>query len=395
MREPNVESVVAAVSGEGLVRAVLGGRRRGRPPRWRRVTVRPVAVRGEPLRQFVFFDERKSFTKNLALDRASAELEGLLTSGFSSVVVETRSETLQLQVSRRGETTLHRAPAARPAPPLAHDRDKPKWLEGPDADRFLSALGITGANGKVRSNRHRKLRQIDQFLSLVADAVPLDRLDEPVRVVDLGCGHAYLTFALYHLLKDVRGIATLLTGVDANPEAVERNIALAEQLGWENLSFSSDPIVDYEPESPPDMVLALHACDTATDDALARAVRWRSRFVFTSPCCHHHLNAQLRATGSPAGFDAVTRHGILRERLGDVLTDSFRAALLTALGYRTEVVEFVSAEHTARNLLLRAVRTGATDPLRAAEYVRLRDAWQVKPYLEELLADELASLLED
>jgi hypothetical protein len=184
-----------------------------------------------------------------------------------------------------------------------------------------------------------------------------------------------------------------VTGIDVNSSLIEKRQAQSEALGWDGLQFRPSPIIDYVPQEPPDLVLALHACDTATDEALAQAVRWASRAICSVPCCHHHLQAQLALGEAPEVFQPVLRHGILKERLGDVLTDAFRAQILTALGYRAEVIQFVSAEHTAKNLMIRAVRAdssvggGALQRLRA-----LRTFWHVEPYLEQLLADELAAV---
>ena len=185
-----------------------------------------------------------------------------------------------------------------------------------------------------------------------------------------------------------------MTGVDAKEFLMARHQATAAELGWEGLTFAAGQILDYAPAEAPDVVLALHACDTATDDALARAVRWGSRLIFSAPCCHHHLQAQLAAAETPSPFRPVLRHGILRERLGDALTDALRAHILRLLGYRAEVLEFVAVEHTPKNLMIRAVHTGAPPtPALVAEYRALKTYWGVTPYLEELLSAELATVL--
>jgi hypothetical protein len=184
--------------------------------------------------------------------------------------------------------------------------------------------------------------------------------------------------------------AVRLTGVDLRADSRERNTALAAELGWaENVEFVAGAILDAPVPPPVDVVLALHACDTATDDALAQAVRWRAPVVLASPCCHHDLQRQMKEAGSPAPYGLVSRHGILRERLGDVLTDALRAALVRQEGYRVDVLQFVAAEHTPRDTMLRAVRTDspAGDAEAAAEYDELAKSWGVTPYLQTLLSD--------
>jgi SAM-dependent methyltransferase len=225
--------------------------------------------------------------------------------------------------------------------------------------------------------------------SPVADELPrsVASLPGPLRVVDLGCGNAYLTFAAYRYLAGI-GLDVRMTGVDVREDQRVRNTELAGRLGWsDRVDFRAGAIRESTVDGA-DLVLALHACDTATDDALAEAVRWQARWILAAPCCHHDIAAQLRRSPAPAPYEILTRHGILRERFADVLTDALRAALLRLHGYRVEVVEFVDSAHTPRNLLLRASRTGAPPTAaQRAEYRALVDAWQVRPHLAMLLAE--------
>jgi hypothetical protein len=193
-------------------------------------------------------------------------------------------------------------------------------------------------------------------------------------------------------MNHVLRVPTQLVGIDVNEALIKRRAEQAGDLGWQGLSFQTIRIADFRPDSPPDIVLALHACDTATDEALAQAVKWQSRMAFAAPCCHHHLQQQLGRHPAPSALRAVYRHGILRERLGDVLTDASRALLLQVMGYDAEVIQFVSAEHTDKNLMIRAVRSGELGDSRAMrEYQDLTRSFGVTPYLEVLLEQELAS----
>jgi SAM-dependent methyltransferase len=213
-------------------------------------------------------------------------------------------------------------------------------------------------------------------------------------VVDLGCGNAYLTFVVHHLLTAVRNVDCRITGVDRNADTVARNNARARLLGvHEQLRFEHATIEEFTPAGRPDLVLALHACDTATDDALALGVRWDARAMLVSPCCHHHLQRQLRAECVPAGLSPVMRHGALREKLGDVLTDAIRASLLGVAGYTVQVFTFVPLEHTARNTLIRAVRQpGPASDSALADYRAITSMVPVRPKLAELLAPRLPLL---
>jgi SAM-dependent methyltransferase len=279
--------------------------------------------------------------------------------------------------------------------PTAHDRRKPRLL--PEDDPALVATGISDGDGRVKPSRQAKYRQVEEFLRIleaqVAEALESGRLrtptaEEPLRIVDLGCGNAYLTFAAHSYLTRVRELPVRLVGVDNNATLAARNNELAEEMGAAaSLQFVPGEIGSTELDHRPDVVLALHACDTATDDALARAVRWEASVVLAAPCCHHDVAAQLRRAPTPAPYAELTRHGILRERLADTLTDAVRASLMRQSGYRVDVVEFVPSEHTPRNTLLRALRTGAapSEQLRE-EYDDLTRTWGVHPKLADLLA---------
>jgi SAM-dependent methyltransferase len=369
-----------------LVRAVAAGRRRGASPRWQRVELRPVALKTGPQLQVVENDGVRPHTRNVAWGApAEQSVDRLLTEPFGNWYVETADEVLQLRVTKRGEAQVHRAgpvagragpdraPGAGAAAAVGHDRPAAHLLD--PGDPLFEVIGGNAA----------KRRQVDAFLRALAATLGEAELPQPLRVVDLGSGNAYLTFAAYRYLS-ARGLDVRLTGVDVREDQRERNAALAERLGWsDRVQFVAGTILESEVDGA-DIVLALHACDTATDEALARAVGWGARWVLAAPCCHHDIAAQLRAGCTPDPYQSLTRHGILRERFADVLTDALRAALLRLHGYRVDVVEFVDSVHTPRNLLLRARHTGApgTPELRA-EYDSLIGQWGVTPALERLL----------
>ena len=358
-----------------LTRAVAAGRRRGQPPSVVRAELRPVALRSGSRLQIVTSDGARPYTRNVVPGpEADAAVDALLAEPFGNWHVETATATVQVRVTKKGEAQVHRAAAGRPAtPPGAHDRAKDYLLD--PGDPLFAAIGGSAA----------KRRQVDAFLRALAATLP-DALTGPLRVVDLGCGNAYLTFAAYRYLAG-RGIDVELVGVDVREDQRRRNTELAERLDCaDRVRFVAGTILDATVEPAPDLVLALHACDTATDEALARAVRWNARWVLAAPCCHHDIAAQLRDHPAPGPYDLVVRQGILRERFADVLTDSLRAALLRLHGYRVEVVEFVDSQHTPRNLMLRARRTGA-DPTASQrdDYRALVGDWQVTPRLQTLL----------
>jgi SAM-dependent methyltransferase len=361
-----------------LRRAVASGRRRSRTPSIARAELRPVTLKAGPHLQIVTDDGTRPFTRNAGPGaETAAAIDALLAEPFGNWHVETASETMQVRVTKKGDAQVHRTAAAPvPASSHAHDRAK-QWLLDP-GDPLFTVVGGTAA----------KRRQVDAFLRALAATLPADpaTLPSPLRVVDLGCGNAYLTFAAYRYLADL-GAKVQVVGVDVRADQRERNTALAADLGCADaVSFVAGTIEDAVIDAAPDLVLALHACDTATDQALARAIGWAASWVLAAPCCHHDIAAQLKGRAAPAPYGEIVRHGILRERFADVLTDTFRAALLRLNGYKVDVVEFVDSAHTPRNLLLRARRTGRADKNARAEYDALTAQWGVTPALERLLS---------
>jgi SAM-dependent methyltransferase len=302
---------------------------------------------------------------------AAAAVDALLAEPFGNWHVETSTATVQVRITKKGDAQVHRAAAQKAVAPQEHDRQK-QWLLDP-GDPLFRVVGGTAA----------KRRQVDAFLRSLAATLP-DELPSPLRVVDLGCGNAYLTFAAHRYLAG-RGAQVKVVGVDVRDDQRVRNSAVAAELGiGDDVTFVAGTIEDAVVAEAPDLVLALHACDTATDQALARAVNWDAKWVLAAPCCHHDIAAQLKNHPAPAPYGEITRQAILRERFADVLTDSLRASLLRAYGYKVDVVEFVDSAHTPRNLLLRARSTGVTGP--RDEYDALTAQWGVTPALEKLLS---------
>jgi SAM-dependent methyltransferase len=376
---------------QALVRALATGRRKGQRPRWRRVELRYVDLRAGRRLQVTRYDDTQAHVSNHA-DAASV-LDELTAEPFGNWHVETTTETLQLRVTKSGEAVVGvRARSTEVAPDRGHDRSKTRLLA--EDDPVLVELGISDRDGRVKPSRRAKYRQVEEFLrelqASVDDAIAAGGLapteDEPLRVVDLGCGNAYLTFAAHAWLSRVRGLPVRVVGVDVKEQSRRHNTEVARRLGVEaDVTFVTAGIDDVRLDEEPHVVLALHACDTATDDALARAVGWHAPLVLAAPCCHKDVSRQLRQHPAPEPYALLTRDGILRERFADTLTDALRAALLRTRGYRVEVVEFVGSQHTPRNTLIRAVATGASAPQAEQEYAELTCTWQVTPKLAELL----------
>ncbi|MEX0428076.1 SAM-dependent methyltransferase [Nocardioides sp. DS6] len=375
-----------------LVKAVASGKQRGTTPPWRRAELRYVDLKAGRHLQITTYDATQAFTANHPVGSTDA-LDALLDLPFANWTVTTPTEQIRVQ-AKTSLTAFVTTTEQQAAPtPRTHDQAKERLL--PEDDELFRVLGLSDKEGRLKPSRQAKFRQVEEFLrqldAAITDASKSGKLrtptsEEPLRIVDLGCGNGYLTFAAQRYLTEVKDLPVVVTGVDVKQQSRDHNSSVAAELGI-NAEFVVGTIGGVQLAERPDVVLALHACDTATDDALARAVEWETPLVLAAPCCHHDIAAQLRKAPTPAPYAMLTRHGILRERFADTLTDALRASLLRLAGYRVEVVEFVESQHTPRNTMLRAVRTGG--PVKGGavrkEYDDLVTAWGVRPQLGELL----------
>lgn len=360
----------------------------------RKSVLRAVELQGKPMYQDTRTGGPSAAVANYSRNRAKELVRAMLESDFSEVHVQSADGDFHGRVTKRGRVLTSRSRRLQrdAAGPAAHDRAKDYPLEKCGSPLLLQALGFAGPDGKLLPSMHAKYRQVNEFLRAVEATLAEAGLaaGAPLRIVDAGCGRAYLSFAARDYLAQALGVETELTGVDIRPDIVATCRATAERLDLAPpaAEFVAADIAAFRPAAAPDLVMSLHACDTATDIAIARGVEWGARAIVSVPCCQHEIQKTLRADGPSR---ALLRHGILRERLADLLADALRAALLRVVGYRVRVVEFVEPEATGRNVMLRAVRgvrPGAGDAV--DEYLALRDEWKVRPPLEELLADRLA-----
>lgn len=369
-----------------FIRAVFSGEQKGASVSWVKVVVRPVELKGQVHWQFSYFDEKKDITKNY-LEEAAPKVDELLALPFRNILVESGAGNVQVNFTKKGKALVSKSKPSAVSTDLSHDRQKNKLLTDENAVPFLKAVGIMTQDGRIRADMQRKYKQINEFLRLVDETASFPaESGQPFHIVDFGCGNAYLTFAIYFYLREILKLEAHVTGVDVNADLIERHKLKVTSLGWEHLSFQTGYIADCQTETPPDMVIALHACDTATDDALAKGIGWGSRVIVCAPCCQHELQAQMAKVELPDSLASVFQDGIFFERMGDILTDTFRATILRIMGYRTDVTQFVPIEHTAKNLMIRAVKTSQPGNEKWMEqYRKLKSFWGVTPYLEKLL----------
>ena len=370
-----------------FVRLVLSGRRRNMQTPSERVDVKPVLIKDAIKYQLSQSDDRAMTTKNY--DPSEFIALNLLDAGFANILLEMRNGSISIRITKKGEALVHRTNETFEAD-LSHDRAKARLLDSNDP--FLIEVGISDKSGKVKVGKNDKYLQVEEFLRLLipslesaitAGHISKPTADSPLSIVDLGCGHAYLTFAAHQYLL-AQGIPVKVVGIDVRESARVRNNQIAEKLGIsKSITFFAEEISQTTLKSA-DVVIALHACDTATDDAIAWAVSADAKLALIAPCCHHDIQAQMNEIPEP--WQIITRNGIMKERLGDLITDALRMQIMKLLGYRVEAIEFIGGEHTPRNLMIRAVKTGATaDSAEKSRYDAMIALWKVKPALATLL----------
>ena len=376
-----------ALDSKILVRIVLSGRRRNMSVPFERIDIRPVLIKDEISYQVMQNDGRITTTKNIS----PKEFNPLqyLEMGYANILVEHTNGALSIRITKKGEAQVHEEKGAREQY-LEHDRKKVRLLDS--ADPFLIEVGISDANGKVKPTRADKYLQVEEFLRLLVptlnSAIASKQIAEPTAskplvIADLGCGNAYLTFAVHQYLKSMN-IPVHVIGIDIRPESLKRNTDIAKKLGIsKSIEFKAEAI-DQTSLTSCDIAIALHACDTATDDAIAWAVNGGAKLLLVAPCCQHDLQTQMSQVPEP--WNILTKHGLIKERLGDLMTDSLRAQILKLKGYRTEIIEFIGGEHTPRNIMIRAVLTNAkptSDDLDT--YKKMLSDWQIDPALASRL----------
>ncbi|WP_411277593.1 class I SAM-dependent methyltransferase [Gaiella sp.] len=379
--------LVRRLVGEGsLTGATISRPRRSDPSRPSRITVAPVDIARSLRYRFTAHHATRTIDENLAPDAAAERLVGLLEHDFRQGLLQATAADWQVLTGKGAPMILRREPTRRQAT-RSHDRTKRYLLPEGTPVPFLVALGVMTAEGKVRKPRYDKFRQVNRFLELVEDvlpSLPAGRL----KIVDFGSGRSYLTFALHYLLVHIHGRAVEIVGLDLKTNVISDCEQLARRIGADGLRFEVGDIAGYEALAGTDLVVSLHACDTATDDALDRAVRAEVPVILAVPCCQHEVMSQLEN----AALRPLLRYGTLRERFAAEVTDAARAQLLGAVGYDVQVVEFVELEHTPKNILLRAVARPGRDRAKAfAEYRAFTAELGIDPTLGRLLADRLPS----
>ncbi len=361
-----------------------------------KICARPVLKNDELLFQIEEYTKTQVFHKNLTAADACVYLTAKLSISdaltdnskaiipFRNAVVETQSFTANVLVSKKGAATIKKkmntSSAKAPMISLEHNRKKKYILEEGIPVPFLIDLGVMTQTGAIVHSHYDKFRQINRFLEYIEDILPALPTGRELRILDFGCGKSYLTFAIYYYLKVLKGYPVRITGLDLKEDVIRHCNEFAVRYGYDKLEFLCGDIAYYDGCSQVDMVVTLHACDTATDYALAKAVGWGAKVILSVPCCQHELNKQMKNDL----LSPVLHYGILKERMAALMTDGLRAQILESKGYRTQILEFIDMAHTPKNLLIRAVYNGRCADNKA-EISELLSAFDVNPTLYRLL----------
>ena len=350
----NIEQILESGLNEDLIRGIFSN---PRDKEYLRIKMRPILKEGRLHFQFESYTEKQVFHENLEKEEAKEKVLKLMEN-FRQLQLETRARTYSVLVSKKGKMSIKSKPqkGAVKMAPLSHNRKKNYILQEGVYVPFLKDLGVITEEGKIVRNRFDKFRQINRFLEFIEDILPEleQEKDRELTILDFGCGKSYLTFAMYYYLHELKGYDIRIIGLDLKADVIAHCNALAKDYGYEKLDFLVGDIADYEGVDQVDMVVTLHACDTATDHALSKAVHWNAKVILSVPCCQHELNRQIEAKE----LMPIMKYGLLKERFAALVTDGLRAEYLEREGYETQILEFIDMEHTPKNILIRGVRRG-------------------------------------
>lgn len=351
-----------------------------------KVKVRPVLLKGKLYFQETVTKGTQVFHENFSKEVMRDRMIQYMQDEFKQLEAQSMDGKLTALVSKKGKVTVkcsRQSAMQKVLPDVSHNRTKQYLLKEGTPVPFLVDLGVQTKEGMIVRSRYDKFKQINRYLEFVEDILPTLEKEKTIHIIDFGCGKSYLTFALYYYLHELKGLNTRITGLDLKADVIEKCNYLAENYGYDKLRFYQGDIRTFEGADQVDMVVSLHACDTATDYAIKKAVDWNAKVLFAVPCCQHEVNGQIQS----GLLSPVLKYGLLKERLSAILTDAVRANLLEEAGYDTQVLEFIDMEHTPKNILIRAIKKESPSP-KGTQLEVLTDALKVKTTLQKLFENE-------
>ena len=382
-----IEELLKRVLTSLLVDMVISGARGGGD--FIKIKVRPVMIRDSLYFQVSRYTDKQVFHENMTAEDALETLSGWILHDFRQAQIRMQDEMVTVLVSKKGKATVKSKKAACiETQNLEHNRKKQYIIKEGTAVPFMIDLGVMTESGKIIRTRYDKYRQINRFLEFIEDILPELPTDRTVHIIDFGCGKSYLTFAMYYYLKVLKHYDIRITGLDLKQKVIEDCQVLADRYGYDGLQFLCGDIADYNGTDEVDMVVTLHACDTATDYALYKAVKWHASVILSVPCCQHELNRKMQCETLSGAF----QYGLIKERTAALMTDAMRGQLLEMKGYKTQLLEFIDMEHTPKNILIRGVKSKGLLPKAARKqqmenYQKCRDFFGAELTLEKLFKE--------
>lgn len=370
------------ITKDTLIEAILSNLRISTD--YNKVIIKPVIINDIIYYQFSFFYNKKVIHKNLDKQDSINELKSLFDTTFKQGNIFTKDKDIQILISKKFKVTILNSKPTKNQTSLEHNRNKDYLLTDNKPIDFLIELGVMNQNGKVISKKYDKFKQINRFLEMIDDIIPNLKTNKRLNIIDFGCGKSYLTFAVYYYLKIIKNLDINIIGLDLKQDVIDNCNQLANKLNYENLKFYTGNIENYITDTNIDMVITLHACDTATDAALEKAIKWNCDVILSVPCCHHELNSQIKNDT----LNPMLKYGILKERFAALATDAIRANLLEISGYKVQLLEFIDMEHTPKNILIRATKSKKMDNSKKMnDYLIFKNFLNANPYLENKLCN--------
>lgn len=392
IRMDNIHELIRKIfEKESLIFAVFSNIQKGTEKTFKKVDVKPVLIKGEKVNQLAYHYDSKVTHENLSDAEAEKKLTDLIETYFRQAMIYTIDADYQILISKKGKVKILKKHPTRNTVDLSHNRKKLYLLEEGTPHDFLVRLGVMNQDGKVLASKYDKFRQLNRYIEMVADCIPHLPKDRRINIIDFGCGKAYLTFALYYYLVKVMDLKVNIIGLDLKTDVISFCNDVAQELGYEGLRFLQGDIREYTQDGGVDMVVTLHACDTATDDALAKAVGWDASVILAVPCCQHEFFKKIH---NPI-MAPMQKHGLIKERMSALITDSVRANVLEILGYQVQVLEFIDMEHTPKNILIRAFKKEGDIALAIKQYKYFKEFWHLEPYIEQAMGHHFTRLVRD
>lgn len=340
---------------------------------YKKITARPVSVKGKNIIQLEKFTDKQAFHENFPYDEAVEKIVNLIINEYRNINIFTEDSDFQFMVSKKGSVKVTEKEPSKKQNIDEHNKKKQYIIPEHERCDFLSYLGVMNNDGDVYAKKYDKFKQINKFLEIVDDSLKDIKLEDDFMIIDFGCGKAYLTFALYYYFYFIRNVKVKIIGLDLKEEVIAFCNETAEKLNYNHLEFMYGDIRDFEYKSEVDMIVTLHACDNATDAALVKAVKWNTDIILSVPCCQHEFYDKIENSN----LEPMLKHGLIKERVSSLVTDSLRSLFLETKGYKVQLMEFISMEHTPKNILIRAVKTNKDTKKSEEEYENFKKFWNL------------------